>query len=69
MNFPTKHFFYDQNQMTGKMYNSQMKFILVLDHKDNFELSGDQARDTAQTIYKNRISQMRRISTEFMHGE
>ena len=55
LNFPAKYFLYDQNQMTEKMYSSQMKFILISDHKDNSELSGDQVRDTVQTVYKNEI--------------
>jgi len=49
------------------MYDFQMKFILILNYKDDSELSDDWVRDTAQTVYKNKINQMRRISTEFMH--
>ena len=54
--------------MTGRMYNSQMKFILILNHKENSELSDDQTRDTVLTVYRNEINQMRRIYVEFTHG-
>jgi len=51
------------------MYDSQMKFILVLDLKENFELSEDQARDIVLIVFKNKVSRMRRIYVEFMLGE
>ena len=43
------------------MYGSQMKFILVLDHKENCELFDDLARDTVLIAYKNEDGQMRKI--------
>jgi len=46
-----------------------MKFILVLDLKENFELSEDRARDTVLIVFKNEISRMRRIYVEFMLEE
>ncbi len=54
--------------MTGRMYDSQMKSTLVLDHKENYELSGDRVSDTVLTVYRNEVNQMRRIYVEFMHG-
>ena len=52
--------------MTERMYDSQMKFILILGLKEDSELSDNQAKDTALTVYKNKISQMRRIYVKFM---
>jgi hypothetical protein len=45
-----------------------MKFTLVLDHRENSELSDDLAKDIARTAYKSEASQRRRIYIEFMHG-
>jgi len=55
--------------MTERMYNSQTKFILILDHRENYELSDDQMRDTVLTVYRNKVNQMRRIYIKFMHEE
>ena len=45
-----------------------MKFILVLNLKEDSKLFDDQAKDTVPTVYKNEVSQMRRIYVEFMPG-
>ena len=55
--------------MTGRISDSQMKSILVLGLKENFELSEDQMRDIVLIVFKNGISQMRRIYVKFMLGE
>ena len=52
--------------MTERIFNSQMKFILVLDLKENFKLSEDQMRDIVLIVFKNKVSQMRRIYVKFM---
>ena len=52
--------------MTGRISDSQMKFILILGLKEDSELFDNQAKDTVPTVYKNKISQMRRIYVKFM---
>ncbi len=54
--------------MTGRMYDFQMKSILILDLKENFELFDNQAKDTMPIAYKNKINQMKRIYVKFTHG-
>jgi hypothetical protein len=54
--------------MTGRMYDFQMKFILVLDLKENSELFDDRAKDTVPIAYRNEVNQMKRIYVEFTHG-
>jgi hypothetical protein len=39
--------------MIRKIYGFRMKFISVLDYKENYELFDDLAKDTMQIIYKN----------------
>jgi len=54
-------FNYDQTQITERRYDSQMKCILILNHRENSELSEDQMKDIALTVYRNEDSQMRII--------
>ena len=47
--------------MIRKKFDFQMKFILVLDNKENCGLFDDQARDIVQIAYKNEDNQTRKI--------
>ena len=44
-----------------RIFNFQMKFILVMDYKDNYGLFDDQARDIVQIAYKNEDNQTKKI--------
>ena len=66
LNLLANYFIYNQILRIERMYDSQMKFILILNLKENFELFKDQMRDIVLIVFKNKISQMKRIYVKFM---
>jgi hypothetical protein len=54
--------------MIEKMFNFQMKYILVLNHKDSYKLSGNQVNNIVLIVSKNELHLKKKIYTEYMHG-